>query len=532
MSAARLHAQGAATVPASSGIYERLEAVSALVSGRSVFLGERPLSQRELRRVTMRLTAALEDSARRVSPPRRDWARHELAAIARELETGAVDAERVVRTRFALRSELFSSDALSERITSNGMGSIDAITHPFAALREGWPTGQGTVATVSPTALLAISDRFALAVEPRFAVGHFRDGARAEDGFLHRAYARGVVRNVSLQFGADERRWGQSYFSPMFISGHASPFPALSLGNDTSITLPWLFRLAGPVHGTVFLGDLGPSQDPPHAKLAGWQVSIEPWWRMELGVSVLTQTGGEECESHGTCATFFRRVVDLFPIIDALAPQHADLQISNKLAGGNLRLRFPELSGLDLFYELQIDDFDGRRLRSSFVDDAGHLLGARLPQTLGGGRLTWRAEWHRTSLRLYEHGQYRSGVTYRQRLIGDPLGPNAKAVYLGLTWLRSTQNAVELKLADERRDPSHYIVIVTRPRDRGFIFQKDVVLPDYRRIWGTLSAERPLAIGALKLTAGYNRAWRSGQNDGRNEWLGRISLATHQLRAF
>jgi hypothetical protein len=145
-------------------------------------------------------------------------------------------------------------------------------------------------------------------------------------------------------------------------------------------------------------------------------VNIQPWTRFELGVAVLVQTGGNGAPP----ATFIERVVDLFPAIDALAPQHADLLFSNKIAGGNLRLRFPELSGLDVYYELAVDDFDGRRLRSSMVDDAGHLLGARIAV----GEAVLRGEWHRTALRLYEHAQFVSGMTYRQRLLGSPLGPH------------------------------------------------------------------------------------------------------------
>src|SRR5213075_2244052 len=232
-----------------------------------------------------------------------------------------------------------------------------------------------------------------------------------------RAYARVVSHNGALRAGLDEMRWGQSPAGAMFGSGNAAALPAITIGTDTPVTLPWLFRLAGPFRITGMLADLGAGQTPRHDKLAGWQASIEPWSRFELGVSVLAQTGGVGSPP----ASFLERFVDLFPVIDALAPQHADLQISNKLAGGNLRLRFPELSGLDLYYELQIDDFDARRLRSSLVEDAGHLLGLRLPLLVGGRQLAWRAEWQRTSLRLYEHAQFISGVTYHTRLIGNPL---------------------------------------------------------------------------------------------------------------
>src|SRR5688572_7605220 len=76
---AALRAQPAATVPASSGIYERLESISAYYPARGVFLGERSLSRREIDRIVAllnrRLTADSADS------PRRRWARRELDAV-------------------------------------------------------------------------------------------------------------------------------------------------------------------------------------------------------------------------------------------------------------------------------------------------------------------------------------------------------------------------------------------------------------------------------------------------------------------
>jgi hypothetical protein len=529
-----LRAQHAATVPASSGVYDRLEAVSALFPARGVFLGERPLSRRELRRAIARLSAAIDGAPASVGSGRTEWARRELGAVAAALETdrGLSRSPRLT-VGASMRAEVFASDALSERITPNGLGQIDAVSHPFGARRDGWPTGQGTVASVATSGLLATGDALAIVVEPRFSVGHFRDGAPAEDVILQRAYARGVTHNMALQIGVDDRMWGQSPVSALFFSGNALAPPALVLGTDTAIVLPWLFRLAGPVRFTGLLADLGPAQDPPHARLAGWQVSIAPWPRFELGVSVLAQTGGADCASRNTCASFFKRLVDLFPVIDALAPQHADIQVSNKLAGGNLRLRFPELSGLDVYYELQIDDFDGRRLRSSFVDDAAHLLGARLPIITQRGQLSWRVELHRTSLRLYEHTQYRSGVTYRERLIGDPLGPNAKGAYLSVAWRPSPLNALEVALADESRDPSQYMTTSSDPLDRTFRFVRLTDEPHDRRRRATASIERAVGndAGALRLTLGYNRAWRAG-GSARNEWLGQIALRSHRLPTF
>lgn len=500
-------------MPPSSDVYRRLEAVTAFFPV-AMHLGLRPASQRALA-----ATIAKARDAVLTAPgehPRRAWAIRELDAL-----TGEISTLNAAPMRAAWRLDAFASDAAVARIEGNGLGSLDAVESSFGRDRRGLEYPKGVTVHGIGTAILQ-GRRFALLVEPQ--VGYVGDTvAHRGRARIQRAYGRLVLRNVALQVGSDDRRWGQSVHGPLFLSGNAAPFPALSIGTDTALVLPWLFRVAGPVTGTVFVADLGPTQDPPHARLAGWQANMQPWTRFELGVSVLVQTGGNGAPP----ATFLERVIDLFPVIDALAPQHADLLFSNKIAGGNLRLRIPELSGLDVYYELAIDDFDGRRLASSMVDDAAHLLGARV----AAGSAVLRAEWHRTALRLYEHTQFRSGMTYRQRLFGNPLGPHARAGYVGVEWPVRNDMSASLTVADERRDPSQYTATVSGERDRGFTFIRLTDDPTIRRLKlvGSLDAR----LGALGTRLGYgaSRSWREG-SAGRTEWLAHVELRSHVLPWF
>ena len=505
-------AQGAATVPPSSDIYRILEEVSAFFPV-PVHLGLRPASQTALRQALDRLRGAVDSAPE--AHPRRAWALRRLETVR---EVAGLDT--ATRARGAIATDIFGSDGREEPIASNGLGSLDATEHSFARTRTGLPAPSGTAWAVIPTGT-AGSSRFAVVAEPSFVA--VADGTPRGIVVIRRLYGRAVIRNVAMQLGSDERRWGQSAFGPLFLSSNAAPVPAVSLGTDTSIVLPWWFRLAGPVQATILVGDLGPTQTPPHARLAGWQVNIQPWSRFELGVAVLAQTGGNGAPP----ATFLERLVDLFPAIDALAPQHADLQFSNKIAGGNLRLRFPELSGLDVYYELAIDDFDGRRLVSSLVDDAGHLLGARI----AAGPVVWRAEWHRTAIRLYEHTQFPSGFTFRRHLLGSPLGPHAAAGYLSAAGEVGGGMRTELVVGDERRDPAQYTVTVSGERDRGFQFIRVTDEPDVRRRFAIGSVDRRLGTGAIRLTTGYARVWRTGL-PARHEWLLQLSLRSHALPTF
>lgn len=524
--ASAAHGQGAATVPASSRVYDRIESVTAWFPQRGVTQGERALSRASLSRMVTRLSAVV-DSA----PPsaRRDWALAELASIQESLadRRGMATGRRGV-ARVTWRGDFFSSHAPGTRVEPNGLGAIDAVSHPFATGRHGWPAVQGTIASIAPTLVAGTATRLAAGVQPLSSLTTIRDGGWTSERLLQRAYVRGTWRNVALRVGAEEMRWGQSPEGSLFISGNAPPIPAITLGTDTAFVLPWLFRLAGPIRFTAMVGDLGGTQDPPYTRLAGWQATIQPWTRFELAVAVLAQTGG----AGGPKATFLERFVDLFPVIDALAPQPADLQISNKLAGGNLRLRVPELSGLDLYYELQIDDFDGRRLRSSLIEDSGHLLGLRLPMLVGSDdQLVWRAEWQHTSIRLYEHAQFRSGTTYRQRLIGNPLGPHAAAGWLSVTWRRTPLDAVGIAVGDERRDPAQYTVVTSGVRDRGWTFVRLTDDPDHRRRFVAATVEQTLPLGAATLLVGRNQGWRTGQA-GRTDWAVRLSLSSTRITIF
>jgi hypothetical protein len=507
--------QDALTVPASSDVYRRLEAVSAFFPV-PLHLGLRPQSRRSVKRAVERLEAAVRRSS--ADHPRREWALRELERITAGFaaEDGSSPAALT-----AWQAVGFASNARIAAIDSNGLGTLDAREHAFSPMRWGMDSPDGGVLSLQPTASAA-TGRYALLAMPALDLTA-ADSAAGADVFIRRAYARARLSNVALRLGLDEMLWGQAPRGALFISGHAPAFPAITVSSDTAFVLPWLLRYAGPVQAVLMLADLGPTQTPSHARLAGWQVSIQPWSRFELGVAVLTHTGGQG----GPPATFLERVVDLFPVIDALAPHPADLQISNKIAGGNLRWRIPELSGLDVYYELAIDDFDGRRLAGSFVDDFGHLIGARVAR----GPVVWRAEWHRTSIRLYEHAQFRSGLTYRQRLIGSPLGPHARAGYIAAEFPLGHDGHARLALSDERRDPSQYTVAVSGERDRGFRFIRLSDDPDFRRLQAVAEIERDLRGFAVNITAGANRAWRNG-GAARLEWLGQIGVRSRTLSLF
>jgi hypothetical protein len=150
---------------------------------------------------------------------------------------------------------------------------------------------------------------------------------------------------------------------------------------------------------------------------------------------------------------------------------------------------------------------------------------------IGSRHVGWRAEWQRTSLRLYEHSQYPAGLTFHERLIGNPLGPNAKGAYAGMRLDYDPTTTFEITLADERRNPSLFRSVVSGPRDQHFGFALDSLIPNVRRTRLSTSFERLVGPVTIAMAGGVARSWQVTER-GRTEWMLELRMRRDFLRTF
>jgi hypothetical protein len=258
--------------------------------------------------------------------------------------------------------------------------------------------------------------------------------------------------------------------------------------------LPWLLRHVGPMKASIFYADLGGDQNFPHPYFVGYKFSILPSDRVELGVAVYTKAGG-----HGSPrASFSARVVDAFPFLDAafyggLIGTRGKYEFSDRYAGVDGRWRLPRLASAELYWELLLNDFDVRRLRSVLWEDAGHIAGVVLPRLTASGRLGATLELHHTGLRYYEHHQFTSGQTLHRILIGDALGPDALGAFATVDWYASTRSRLSIDAAVERRSSDRYSL----REGPGFGFQRVQSNPREGRARLTVSWRTPSQHEAL-----------------------------------
>jgi hypothetical protein len=352
-----------------------------------------------------------------------------------------------------------------------------------------------------------------------------RSGSTKHRSRFDQLYARALWKNVAGSVGRDYLYLGQGLEAGLVASLNPRSVDQVRLSSDRAFVLPWLFGLAGPMHATATLGDLGADQTFPHARLFAYKLSARPHPRFEIGAGLSEQVGG--AGSPG--GTFFQKAVDAFPLIDGLI-LHRVTQYSNKVVAVDIRYALPGLRGLQFYAEGAFDDFDLRRARSVFTEDAGYVWGLSESCFAECGPVRASVEYHVTGVRYYTHGQYTTGFTVDSTFIGDQLGPRAKAAYGSLDVDRR-RYSVGGTLAYEDRSGNLYGSVSTTPDDSDFRFIINGRRPAERR-WRAMGSTTIGGINdqiAYSMKVGAERVENFGfvKAAWRTNWLAQLGV---QLR--
>ena len=98
----------------------------------------------------------------------------------------------------------------------------------------------------------------------------------------------------------------------------------------------------------------------------------------------------------------------------------------NNLAGLDFRVRFPHLQGAQLYGEVYGED------QANYMPShVAERIGVYLPRLADNGAWDLRLEYAHTSAVWYEHQLYTSGWQYEGDIIGDPMGRDARKLYVG-----------------------------------------------------------------------------------------------------
>lgn len=234
---------------------------------------------------------------------------------------------------------------------------------------------------------------------------------------LDRAYVDAELGPIAAEIGRDVLVLGPATRTQVGWGTNAPPLDQVRLSGARPLDL-----LPGLRANAVYvLGRLAAPQTYPGdlVSIARAQLDIDD--RFELGAMQLLQLGGDGAPGFG----LWDFVLEHVRRRDASAGPNDS---SNRRFGFDVAAHIAGLGGLGglggarITYQLMFED-----LRKHVVDalhyDADHVLGVET---------RWLTiELQRTGVRSYEHSPRLTGFTTGGRIVGDPLGPAAQAVFVG-----------------------------------------------------------------------------------------------------
>lgn len=482
-----VRAQGTATIPPSDEVYQDFDRLSELGYLDSTIVAQRPYSRREIGRI---LRAARERSTQ-LGEGSQSLRVTDLEltigdGILRRLETRfsrEIEDDPSTDALLALddaRVALHYTDAPRRGFVGTFGSTLDATMGALLPRRLGTVYVPGTTFGLEVGQRLEATSWLAFSARERAEYAWAKDTAlRQGTGEILLATMRARYRNVALEIGRSQLAWAQSADEGLFIAADAPALDLVSLSADEPFILPGVLRWLGPTKATLFVADLGPSDVRSHSNLLGYKVSILPTARTEFGATFLNHFGGEGGRPSG----FGDRLIDFLPFVDIFRKHDytdsSDVD-SDKLLGVDGRLRLGGSSGVVLTAEVLIDDFDVHRIPKLFTGYGSQALGITLPR-LFSPLLSLKLTAKHMGILTYTHGVLTNGITTRGQLLGDELGPDAKAFGARLTWQPSAEVRFSLDGRSAIHSNAQYVAFYADPEMTNYVVQKTSRTPDELR---------------------------------------------------
>jgi hypothetical protein len=459
-------AQGTGTLPLDDLAYLDIERLANLGVLDSVILGQRPYSRREVARIARISRAGIDRWVRggmaeeRVSMARRPLARLE-SRFAEERAKEATGVRAAIVDHGTLTAR--STDATRRGFSGNLTRALETTIDPLAVRRLGPSAPRGASAELDVAHRLEATPW--LSIQLRERIEGAEGGQRRAD--LVQGAVRARAGNVAVRVGRDQTAWALAAGDGLMLASDAPALDLVSISGDTPFGLPGFLRRLGPAQGTLLLAELGPSVVRSHSKLLAYKVSVLPNRDLELGATFLNHFGGEG----GRPSTIGDRLIDFLPFVDIFRGHNytdttRTLDVdSDKQLGVDGRFRLARVGGLIVSAELVIDDFDVHRIPTLFTWDGAQSVRLTLP-VVGRAPVSLSVTARHTGVRTYTHGALSSGLTSRGRLLGDELGPDAKAFGADVTWERRSGVRASLGVRSAIYSRAEYVTV-----DQGSYFR-------------------------------------------------------------
>lgn len=414
------------SIPLDSWIYPAIDKLSGLGLVQSSLQGTRPFTRHEAARLTRE---ALDNADLVPHPP---VVIEILRRLQSELQDALKDKEQGRSYSYfhpvrEIRLEYLHREGQDSRIASRPPGGandqIGARQFALAPNNFGLDYVEGHNGQLFLETEARLGGFFLLNWQPHVLIDEERDAS------LRTRHGTAILGlgPFQLSVGRESLWWGPGRHGSLILSNNAKPLDMVRVTNPTPLLLPWFFKYLGPFQFDVLWSRLEAERVISEPYLAGMRINFKPRPWLELGASRTVMFGGEGRPKV--------RLSDFLTILGGKNLEGGE-DTSNQLASLDARIKFPFLAGTELYGELGGEDEAG-----GFISHKSWIVGVYLPKIEPTGRAAIRFEYadltHESKIApiWYRHGIYRSGYTYKGKVLGHHIGGAARSYFSELEYL-------------------------------------------------------------------------------------------------
>ncbi len=425
-------------VPLEDDVYDVLARLEAEGVIQSALLSTRPLSRREVARLIM--------EAERNSSDRSPFIQQLVGTLKDrfrdDLGGGTYMQPEYIKPLDTFYTRYAYSDSASPDLTYNSDGDL---------------YGRGSNGRVGFSSRVELGWA-ALFINPEAAYSGSEDEL---DVIMKKAYGVLNIGGMALEVGKDSQWWGPGRHGSILLSNNAEPMRIVKISNPHPVLLPWIFRYLGPFNFTLFATELEKDRYVPEPYLWGMRLVFKPVPYFEAGLQRTAILGGEgRSEDLETWWESFSGMGEN-PAVD-IAGDPEGVEAGDQRVGCDIKLTIPFGFQPLQFYAEGAGEDEAGGLPTKWA----YLGGLYLPRLLGVEAAELRVEYANTYIKdlsnvWYNHDIYRTGYTYKGRVIGHHVGTDSRDLFVALTYrLPELNGRIDLTYDWER----HSISADTSPK--------------------------------------------------------------------
>lgn len=259
----------------------------------------------------------------------------------------------------------------------------------------------------------------------------------------NKAYGTFSFSKLDIEFGKDSQWWGPGHHGSILLSNNTEPMTILKLSNPQPVFLPSVLKYLGLFKFVFFATKLENDRAVSNPSLWGMRINFKPNPYIELGINRTALLGGEgRPENLKTWAKSFLGKDENIAETGGTGDQRG---------GIDLKLTIPfRWQPFQLYAEIAGED------EANFLPSKeAYLGGVYLPRILNMERLDFRFEYTTTHVGRqpnvwYNHSIYKSGYTYKGKIIGHHTGTDSEDFFLQLQYLFTESGSGQISVSYDR----------------------------------------------------------------------------------